>query len=215
MIASLLLVSCATSRKAVYRETPEFNEMDFGSYQVLIDKKFVPIGDLKGQIEANYIDPVENKNIRLSLYLFADTSTGKSDINRAIALLLYELKATHGYWYAEQNFDNYKGKYIAKGTANLSGTRCAYLITAVKDDWQNVLKSGESKGFYMSNDIIQGTETRFAKLIGGQRRVDIIYIESENDPKNNLKRALSFIKFKAAGAEESDAKIEDFTVGQE
>jgi hypothetical protein len=215
LIISVLIVGCAASRKVVYKETPESNVMDFGSSQVLIDKKFVPIGDLKGQIESNYIDPVEDKNIRLSLYLFADTSTGKSEIKRAIAVLLYELKAAQGYWYSEPDFDNYKGQYIARGKANLSGIRCAYLITNVESAFQNALKTGESKGFYMSNDISQGIEIRFAKLIGRQRRVDIIYIESEDDPKKDLERALSFIKFKSSGAGEGEARIEEYNVSSE
>jgi len=215
LIISVLLVGCATSRQVVYKETPEFNVMDFGSCQVLIDKKFVPIGDLKGQIESNYIDPVEDKNIRLSLYLFADTSTGKSEIKRAIAVLLYELKATHGYWYTEANFDNYKGQYIARGKANLGGKRCAYLITNVEGALQNVLKTGESKGFYMSKDIKHGIEITFAKLIGSQRMVNIIYIESEDDPKKAFERALSFIKFGSSGAGEGEARIEEYNVSPE
>lgn len=215
LIISVLMVGCAASRQVEYKETPEFNVMDFGSCQVRIDKKFVPVSDHKGEIEANYVDPVEDKNIRFSIYVFVDTSSGKSEIKRAIAVLLYELKAAHGYWYSEPDFDNYKGQYIARGKANLSGTRCSYIITNVKGASQNVLKTGESKGFYMSNDIGQGIEIRFAKLIGRQRRVDIVYIESEDDPKKTFERALSFIKFKSSGAGEADARIVEYNVSPE
>lgn len=198
LIISVLMVGCATSRyQVVYEETSEFNVMDFGSCQVLIDKKFVPVGDLKGQIEGDYIDHVQDKNIRVSLYIFADTSAGKSEIKKAIAVRIYELKAVHGFWRSEANFDSYKGQYIDKGMTDLRGTRCAYLIRRVKGVSQDVLKLGESKGFYMSKDIKQGIEITFAKLISRQRTVHIIYIESGNDPDKALERALSSIKFES------------------
>jgi hypothetical protein len=36
------MVGCAASRQFEYRETAEFNAMDFGSCQVIINKKFAP-----------------------------------------------------------------------------------------------------------------------------------------------------------------------------
>ena len=42
LVISVLMVGCAASRQFEYRETAEFNVMDFGSCQVIINKKFAP-----------------------------------------------------------------------------------------------------------------------------------------------------------------------------
>ena len=86
LLGLFLCIGCMTGgSQVVYKRAPDFNVIDFGSYQLYIDKRFETVGDLTSEFEKEFIGAGDFK-IKQTRYIFADTSGGKKDIKRAIAV---------------------------------------------------------------------------------------------------------------------------------
>jgi hypothetical protein len=183
------------TNKVVYRETSDFNVMDLGRYQVLIDKRFVLVGDLESSRETRGIDDVSSTNEKTTRYIFADVSDGKTNVKKLVAIYDIQLVQPQWYYRNESSYSYYKKLHIDKGMTDFNGIRVAYLVRNIKGIAPDVLKLGEPKGFSPSKDIKHGIEVNFAKVIGTSRRIIITYIEGGSITTDRaLTRAKTFVK---------------------
>jgi len=199
----LLFIGCVTSAGQVaFKETSNFNIIDFGSSQLYIDKRFEAVGDLNSEFEAESFG-VHNLNVKQTRYVFADTTNGKKDITCAIAVHVFEITTPQGYWRDEMNFDSYKGRHFEKGVTDLHGMRIAYLVKPLDRIAGDVLKMGSEKGFSISRDVKYGVDIQFGKTIGRTRIIKIEYIEGGLKAydfyraKSALQKAKNFIKLES------------------
>lgn len=202
LILAVFFAGCSASSKAVYKEVAGFNVLDFGSYQILIDKKFEPVGDIEGSLHTDNIDDNAGSNMKVVRYIFADASDGKQNVKRAVVVYDYRLRDPHQYFMNEPSFDHYKGKQIEHGITELGTTRCAYLIWPARRISQDVLKLGAQKGYKIGQGMKYGVAVRYAKNVSRSRVINIVYIEGgqvnyENDHNEAIqafKRSKSYIK---------------------
>ena len=194
LVVMVFNFGCAAStyNKADYIQN--LNMIDFGKYKVVLDKSFVPIGNLSGDVIQEGIDGPGS--VETTRYLFADTSEGRDNIKRAICVYQYRITDRNQYVNVA-SYDYYKGRHIEKGRTKLDGVGdIAYLITPILSGIsKDVLELGKSKGFQMDKNIRYGISIQFALVIGIQRMIEIVYIEGGNiNYENNydeVRRALS------------------------
>lgn len=194
IILTLLLMGCMAANKVVYRETSDFNVMDFGRYQVLIDKRFVLVGDLESSRETRGLENVSSTNEKTTRYIFADVSDGKTNVKKLVAIYDIQLVQPKWYYRNEASYSYYKKRHIDKGMTDFNGIRVAYLVRNIKKIAPDVLKLGESKGYSPSKDSKHGIEVNFQKVIGTSRRIIITYIEGGSITTDRaLTRAKTFV----------------------
>ncbi len=169
LLGLFLCIGCMTGgSQVVYKRAPDFNVIDFGSYQLYIDKRFETVGDLTSEFEKEFIGAGDFK-IKQTRYIFADTSGGKKDIKRAIAVHVLEILTPKGYWRDEMNFDNYTGKHFEKGVTDLHGLQIAYLVKPLTGIASDVLKMSSENEFSMSKDMKYGVDIQFGKTLDRNR----------------------------------------------
>ena len=202
-LSLFLFIGCVTSASQVaFKETSNFNVIDFGSYQLYIDKRFEPVGDLNSKSERESLG-VNNVKVKQTRYVFADTTNGKTNIKSAIAIQVLEITTPQGYWRDEMSFNNYKGRHFEKGVTDLHGIRIAYLVKPLTRIAGDVLKMGSEKGFSISKDMKYGVDIQFGKTIGRTRIIKIEYVEGDSTDYdyykaiNALQRAKGFIKLES------------------
>ena len=167
-IMSICSAGCALStyNKADYIEN--LNMIDFGSYKVVLDKRFVPIGSLTRAKKKKTIDDT-SADLEVTRHIFVDTSTGNNNIKKIIIIYCKRIKDPLTEYRNVASFDHYKYRHIKKGRTKLNGNDVAYLVRSTKSIAKDVLKLGESKGFKMSKDSKYGIEVSFATVMGLQR----------------------------------------------
>jgi hypothetical protein len=74
------------ANKVVYRKTSDFNVMELGRYQILIDKRFVLVGDMESSRERHGVSSVSSTNEKTTRYIFADVSDGKTNVKKLVAI---------------------------------------------------------------------------------------------------------------------------------
>ena len=182
----------STYNKADYIQN--LNMIDFGKYKVALDKSFVPIGDLRGDIKQETLDDTM-ANMEVTRYTFVDTSEGKDNIKRAICIYQYRI-TDQSYFRTVASFDYYKHKHFEKGRTELDGVGdVAYLIRPIPGISKDILKLGNSKGFQMDNNLDYAVSVKFALVIGTHRMIQIEYCEGGDiNYENNyaeVRRALN------------------------
>ena len=192
-----LFFGCVTAEKAVFRETADKNVLDLGSSRVYIDKRFVMVGDLRGQASAENIDDKRGTDFRSTRHLLVDATDGKDSIRRALIVRDLEIADPRHYFMGEANFDNYKGNFLDKGIAEKIGIRCAYLIQNVSSISKDIVDLAASKGFFIDKGQRSAVGITFTKNMGGSRNVQIIYVEAgeASQAKAVFDNAVHFIRF--------------------
>jgi hypothetical protein len=183
------------ANKVVYRKTSDFNVMELGRYQILIDKRFVLVGDMESSRERHGVSSVSSTNEKTTRYIFADVSDGKTNVKKLVAIYDIQLVQSGWYYRNESSYSKYKKPHIDKGMTDCNGIRVASIVRNIKTIAPDVLKLGESKGFSPSKDIKHGVEVNFAKVIGTSRRIIICYIEGGSITSDRaLTHAKTFVK---------------------
>ena len=201
VVVSICAAGCALStyNKADYIEN--MNMIDFGSYKVVLDKRFVPIGSLTGDTKVKTIDDT-SADLEVTRHIFVDTSNGNNYIKKALTIYCTRIKDPLAEYRNVASFDYYKYRHIKKGRTKLNGNDVAYLVRSTKGVVaKDVLKLGESKGFEMSKDIKYGIEVSFATVMGIKRSMKISYFEGSDvnydanydEAMKATKRAKSYI----------------------
>ena len=199
-MVSICAAGCAIStyNKADYIEN--MNMIDFGSYKVVLDKRFVPIGSLTGDTKIKTIDDT-SADLEVTRHIFVDTSTGNKNIKKSIIIYCKRIKDPMAEYRNVASFDYYKFRHIEKGRTKLNGNDVAYLVRSVKTIAKDVLKLGESEGFEISKDIKYSIAVSFATVMGIKRLMEISYVEGSDvnydsnydEAMKAAKRAKSYI----------------------
>ena len=199
-MVSICAAGCtlSTYNKADYIEN--MNMIDFGSYKVVLDKRFIPIGSLTGDTKIKTIDDT-SADLEVTRHIFVDTSTGNNNIKKVIIIYCERIKDPLTEYRNVASFDHYKYRHIEKGRTKLNGNDVAYLVRSIKSIEKNLLKLGESKGFEISKDIKYGIAVSFATVMGLKRLMEIAYVEGSDvnydanydEAMKATKRAKSYI----------------------
>jgi hypothetical protein len=180
----LVVLGCAAS-KVEYREGSAYNSLDFGSYQLGIDKRFEFIGvlDHKARTQDAELDS-RTLPYKQDMYVFADAGQGKANVNCAIAVSVYTLEG-QAYFREEANFDDYKStekmKVLRKGMTDINDTRVACVVHTLTGLNVRVLKMAANKGYKPASDLKHGIEVKFGKVIGRSRLIHVEYIHGCNE----------------------------------
>ena len=184
----LIPVLGCTTNKVTYRESTNFNYLDFGSYQIGIDKRFELVGDVDAKGQGETVDGAMQARYKIVSYVFADASNGKQNIKRAIAVIVYTL-TDRTYWRNEVSFEDYKSsennQILYKGMTELNGIKVAAAVVTTKRINPKILKMADSKGYRPVSDMKQGIVAKFGKVIGASRLVHIEYLEASNENQLN------------------------------
>ena len=188
IILTLALVFGCAADKVTYRQSTNYNYLDFGSYQLGIDKRFEFIGDIDAKGTVDTVEGVIQGRLKTDTYVFADASQGKKNIRRAIGVRVYTLRDTT-YWRGEANFDHYKSneniQVLHKGMTKLNDTSVAYVVYITKGINPKVLKMAAGKGYKPASELKQGIDVTFGKVIGRSRLIHIEYLESCDESQPN------------------------------
>jgi hypothetical protein len=114
IILTLALVFGCAADSVTYRQSTNYNYLDFGSYQLGIDKSFEFIGDIDAKGTVDTVEGVIQGRLKTDTYVFADACQGKKNIRRAVGVRVYTLRDTT-YWRGEANFDHYKSAAFSIG----------------------------------------------------------------------------------------------------
>ena len=148
LILFCFFISCAADQ-AQFRETTINNYLELGSYSLGIDKRFEFIGSLDSEYKSDNLDDPKGSQIRTKLYVFADVSNGKQNINRGIIVFDYQLKNPQHFYRNETSFDNSKAKgKMDSGYINLGNVRVAYMLQKSEPNiHKSIIKLLTDKGY--------------------------------------------------------------------
>ena len=196
-LALFFLWGCATD-KAIYREGAGFNYLDFGSYQVGIEKQFELIGDLEVHNEADTVAGVLEGRFKIETYIFANTGNVKTGINRAIAVIVYTL-SDFTHWSGEANFDDFESieyhQLLHKGVTKLNNTSVAVAVFKAKKGHPKISDSTDTR---TESILKQNIAVKFGKVMNNTSMIHIEYLEASNENYPDaffyLKKAKQFIQ---------------------
>ena len=179
-LALSFLWGCATD-KVTYHEGAGINYLDIGTYQVGIDKRFEFIGDFKAGNEADTVAGVLEGRFKTETYIFADTGTGTTRINSAIAVIVYTLSdMTH--WSGEASFDDFESseynKLLHKGVTELNNISVAVAVFKAQKGDPKIFGLTGSKAKSHSK---QGIVVKFGKVMNSSRMIHIEYLEASDE----------------------------------
>lgn len=197
MLVMLALQGCAaTTPKGTFTETGDKNILALSGCRLLIDKRFVMVGEIEKALDQASVDRQVGGSASTS-YLFADTSEGKTRIRRAVVAVETHLTSPHSVYMNEAHFDRYTGRHVEKGMTEKLGTRCAYLVHEIGSISKPILDLMKEKGFAVDPAAKKGVEVAFAKTTGRSSRLAFYYIEAgdESQAKAVLDNAAHFIRF--------------------
>jgi hypothetical protein len=197
LFAAWVVLGCAaTIPKGTFTETGNKNILALSGCRLLIDKRFVKIGEIEKALDQADIDRMVGGSVSAS-YLFADITEGKDKIRRAVVAIETHLTSHTSIYIHEANFDRYTARHVEKGMTERVGTRCAYLVHEIGAISKPILDFMKANGYAIDASVKKGVEVAFAKTTGKSSRINFYYIEAgdESQAKAVFENAANFIRF--------------------
>ena len=185
--AIALLCGCIATNDTVEVNSadPGSLAMNFGRYTVRIDEQFKYIGEISDK--AILVDIQESKNPRffIKAYLFIDPSDDGNDLKKMVMVIDTQLPHPEDHYHGEMDYAKSKLNNIVRaGYTDLGDVRVAYLVQRINEysvETSMLAKFAKEKGCQMNADGFNTAYTRYGKVIGISRMLQVHYIETGND----------------------------------